>query len=170
MKESKVKSTNKNHEISGYGVGPKMALTLVPFILLLGTLNIIFSPAFQLPINQIWMISIGIVLIIIGIIIFIKSEILLAKAYKASELLVTGLYGHMRHPMYGSFILLITPGIVIMINSWILFFLPFIFYIIFRIFIKQEESYCLKKFGEKYNHYRKNVHAIFPKLRIYKPD
>jgi protein-S-isoprenylcysteine O-methyltransferase Ste14 len=170
MKESKEKSTNENHEISGCGVGPKMALTLVPFIVLFSILNIIFSPAFQLPINQIWVIPIGIVLIIIGVIIFIKSEILLAKAYKASELLITGFYGHMRHPMYGSFILLITPGIVIMINSWILFFIPFIFYIIFRIFIKQEESYCLKKFGEKYTHYKKNVHAIFPKLKKYQPN
>lgn len=170
MKESIEKSTNKNHELSVYGVGPKMTLTLVPFIVMLGTLNTIFSPAFQLPINQIWMIPIGIILITIGVFIFIKSEILLGKAYKASELLVSEFYGHMRHPMYGSFILFIIPGIVIMINSWILYFLPFIFYIIFRIFIKQEESYCLKKFGEKYTHYRKNVHSIFPKLKKYKSN
>jgi len=170
MKKSIEKSINENHKLTFYGVGPKMTLTLVPFIVLLGTLNIIFSPAFQLPINQIWMIPIGIVLIIIGIIIFIKSEILLRKTYKASELLVTGFYGHVRHPMYGSFILFIIPGIVIVINSWILFFLPFIFYIIFRIFIKQEESYCLKKFGEKYTHYKKNVYAIFPKLKKYQPN
>ena len=170
MKKSKEKSINENHEISVYGVGPKMTLTLVPFILLLGILNIIFSPAFQLPVNQIWMIPIGIMLIIIGVFIFIKSEILLGKAYRASELLLIGFYGHMRHPMYSSFILLIIPGIVIMINSWILYFLPFIFYIIFRIFIKQEENYCLKKFGEKYTHYKKNVHAIFPRLKKYQPN
>jgi len=170
MKKSKEKFINENHELPFYGVGLKMTLTLVPFIVLLGTLNTIFSPAFQLPINQIWMIPIGIILIMIGVFIFIKSEILLGKAYRASELLVTGFYGHMRHPMYGSFILLIIPGIIIIINSWILFFIPFIFYIIFRIFIKQEESYCLKKFGEKYTHYKKNVHAIFPKLKKYQPN
>ncbi|MFX1586761.1 MAG: methyltransferase family protein [Promethearchaeota archaeon] len=170
MRKSKEKSFNKNHEISFLGVGPKMTLALAPFIVLLSILNIIFSPTFQLPIDQIWIIPIGIVLIIIGAFIFIKSELLLRKAYNASELLLTGFYGHIRHPMYGSFILLIIPGIVIMINSWILYFLPFIFYIIFRIFIKQEESYCLKKFGEKYNHYKKNVHAIFPKLKKYQPN
>lgn len=170
MKKSKEKSIDGNHEISVYGVGPKMTLTLVPFILLLGILNIIFSPVSQLPINQIWMIPIGIMLIIIGVFIFIKSEILISKAYKTSDLLLTGFYGHMRHPMYGSFILFIIPGIVIIINSWILYLLPFIFYIIFKIFIKQEESYCLKKFGEKYTHYKKNVHAIFPKLKKYQPN
>ncbi|MFX0140211.1 MAG: methyltransferase family protein [Candidatus Hodarchaeota archaeon] len=167
MKKSKEKSTKEIHEISIYGVGPKMTLTLVPFIVLLSILNVIFSPVFQLPIDQIWMIPLGIVLIMIGSYIFIKSETLLRKAYKASELLMTGFYGHMRHPMYGSVILLIIPGIVIIINSWILYFLPFIFYIIFRIFIKKEETYCLKKFGENYSHYKKNVHAIFPKLKKY---
>ncbi|MFX0018691.1 MAG: methyltransferase family protein [Promethearchaeota archaeon] len=170
MEKSRDKSINKNDEISIYGVGPKMTLTLVPFIVLLGILNFIFSSVSQLPIYQIWMIPLGIVLIIIGVFIFIKSEILLRKAYNASELLVTGFYGHMRHPMYGSVILLIIPGIVIIINSWILYFLPFVFYIIFRIFIIQEENYCLKKFGEKYIHYKKNVHAIFPKLKNYQPN
>ncbi|MFX0026588.1 MAG: methyltransferase family protein [Candidatus Hermodarchaeota archaeon] len=170
MKKSKEKSINENHGISVYGVGPKMTLIFVPFIILLGILNIIFSPVFQLPIGSIWTMPIGIVLIIIGVFIFIKSEITLRKAFKASELVLTGFYGHMRHPMYGSFILFIIPGIVIMINSWILYFLPFIFYIIFRVFIKQEESYCLKKFGEKYTHYKKNVHAIFPKSKKYQPN
>ena len=170
MNNSKEEVIKRNQEISFLGVGPKMTLALIPFIVLLSILNIIFSPAFQLPVNPIWMISIGSALIIIGGLIFIKSEITLRKAFKASKLLLTGFYGHIRHPMYGSFIVFIIPGIVLMINSWILFFLPFIFYIIFRIFIKQEERYCLKKFGEKYSHYKKNVHAIFPKFKKYQPN
>ena len=169
MKNLTKNSSKADKKMTFWGISPKMILILFPFIVFFAILHFIFFPAFILPIERIYMIIIGVILIFIGAIIYIKSVSLIKKAYFASELVTTGVYGYMRHPLYSVFILFITPGIVCIFNSWILFFIPISYYIIFRILIKQEENYCLEKFGEKYAHYKKSVYAIFPKLRKYKP-
>ncbi|MFX1257742.1 MAG: methyltransferase family protein [Promethearchaeota archaeon] len=161
------KPSKANKRISYWGVSPHMVIILTPFTILFALLHFIFFPVFLLPFEQIYMIIIGLSLIIIGAIIYIKSLKLIKKAYFASELVTSGVYGHMRHPLYSSFILFIYPGIICMFNSWILFFIPIVHYTIFRFLIKREENYCLKMFGEKYIHYKKFVYAIFPKLKKY---
>ncbi len=163
------KSFKVSKKMTIWGIGPKMILILFPFIVFFLILHFICFPAFIIPINYIYMIITGVILILIGAIIYIKSVLLINKAYFASELVTTGVYGYMRHPLYSAFILFISPGIVCIFNSWILFFIPILHYIIFRVLIKQEENYCLENFGEKYAHYKNSVHAIFPKLRKYKP-
>ena len=161
-----MKMTNKpskeGKKMSFWGVSPKMVIILLPFIILFSLLHFIFFPLFLLPFEQILIIFIGLILIIIGAIIYIKSVKLIKNAYFASELVTKGVYGHMRHPLYASFILFVIPGIVCLFNSWILFFIPLTYYGIFRIYIKQEEQYCSEKFGERYAHYKKHVFAIFP--------
>ena len=152
-----------------WGVSPKMILILCPFIFIILIFNYIYYPMFLTPIDYMIMVIFGIILIVIGFIIYFKSIRVINKAFRASKLLTTGIYGHMRHPLYSSFILFFTPGIVCFFNSWLGFIIPVIYYIIFRLMIKNEEDYCLEKFGESYVHYKKNVFAIIPKFRKYKP-
>jgi protein-S-isoprenylcysteine O-methyltransferase Ste14 len=165
-------STDKKpkEEMSFFGIGPKMTLYLIPFIILFVSLNGLFYPSFQLPILHIWMIILGVPLIVIGILLYIKSAKIIKRAYYLSQLVITGTYSHSRHPLYGAVILFVVPGIVCLFNSWMLFFIPLAFYIIFRMLIKQEEEYCLKKFGKEYTHYKNKTNAIFPKLKKYAPN
>ena len=121
-------------------------------------------------VTNIYLIILGISLLIIGIYIYLKSIVAVKKAYNQSKLITTGFFSYMRHPVYSSFVLLITPGIICFFNSWLLFLVPIIFYFIFRVYIKPEEDYCLKKFGENYAHYKRNVYAIIPKFKKYKPN
>lgn len=153
--------------MSYWGVSPKMMILLIPFIILFASLHFIFYPAFLLPINPIWMVVIGLVLISIGTPIYLSSVKTIKKAYFSSKLVTTGIYGHMRHPLYASFTLFIFPGIVCLFNSWILFMIPISYYLIFKLYIKEEEEYCLEKFGELYKIYKEHVYAIFPKLKKY---
>ncbi|MFX1394104.1 MAG: methyltransferase family protein [Promethearchaeota archaeon] len=168
MIENKHNDLKIEKQMSLWGVGPKIVLVLLPFIILFCFLHFTFYPLFLLPFESLLMIIIGIIFIIIGIPIYFKSRKTIIKAYHSSELVTSGIYGHMRHPLYGAFILFITPGIVFIFNSWILFFIPLSYYIIFRIFIRKEERYCIEKFGEQYIKYKKQVYAIFPKLKAYK--
>ena len=162
------KNENKLQEIPFHGVGPKLVLSMVPFIVVLAIVNIIFYPTFQIPIPPLFLILLGAVLILIGIYIYIKSIIAVKKAYDESVLVTSGFFAYMRHPVYSSFILFMTPGFVCLSNSWFLFSIPILFYLLFRIYIKPEEVYCLNKFGEDYAHYKRNVYAIIPKLKKYK--
>jgi len=163
--EMKIKSKKK---MSKWGVSPKMILYLLPFIVLFTIIHFYFFPTFQLPINPFYTIIIGIILLMLGFIIYIKTLKIINKAHSESRLVTHGIYAYVRHPLYSSFILFMTPGIVLLFNSYILFFIPIIYYIIFRILIRKEEMYCLNQFGELYVHYKKNLNAIFPKFRKYK--
>ena len=169
MSQLNIQKSEKNQKMSYWGVSPKIVLTFTPFAVFFGALYLIFYPTFLLPIKSIYMIILGILLIIIGFIIYLKSIKLINEAYAKSKLVTNGVYGHMRHPLYSAFALFIIPGIICLFNSWILFFIPISYYIFCRIYIKEEERYCLRKFGEKYVHYKKQVFAIIPKLKKYKP-
>lgn len=161
------KSLNLDNKMVFHGIGPKITLLIIPFFIIFGVISVLLNPFSQIPIPQIWMVFIGLSLLLIGFYIYLTSIIAIKKAYDESRFLTTGFYGHMRHPVYSSFILFITPGIVCFFNSWILFIVPPIFYIIYRICIKKEESSCLAQFGEKYAHYKTNVYGIIPKLKKY---
>ena len=86
-----------------------MFLPLLPFKLLLSFMHFALCPVFLLPINAIYMFWLGIILIGIGLPIYIKSVKAIKKAYSSSELVTSGVYSYVRHPLYGSFILYIIP-------------------------------------------------------------
>ncbi|MFX1479714.1 MAG: methyltransferase family protein [Promethearchaeota archaeon] len=152
------------------GVGPKILISISPFIILFGILDSIFSTFFEIPINYFWLVLIGTILISGGIFIFIYSEKIINPAYKASKLITTKIYAHVRHPMYAIWGLAILPGIICFFNSWLLFFILPFYYLVVRLFIRKEEKYLLKKYGEIYAYYKKNVNAFFPKFKKYKPE
>jgi len=152
------------------GVGVRMVIYLIPFIGFFGFLYVFLYPAFQIPINPILTIILGTILIVIGFMIYIKSMRIIIKLFKQPviELITKGVFGHIRHPLYSSWILFITPGVACILNSWILFFIAVAYYIIFKILIKEEEDNCIEEFGDDYIHYKEHVNAIFPKLRKYR--
>ncbi|NHJ22185.1 MAG: isoprenylcysteine carboxylmethyltransferase family protein [Candidatus Lokiarchaeota archaeon] len=164
------KNKKSSKKMPFHGVGPKLVLSVIPFIIVLAGINIIFYPLFQIPINPLFLIILGTALIVIGFYIYFKSITAVKKAYNKSVLLTSGFFAYMRHPVYSSFVLFMTPGFVCLSNSWFLFSIPIIFYILFRIYIIPEEKYCLEKFGEDYIHYKKYVYALFPKLKKYKRE
>lgn len=164
--------SNKKKEIENnmtvWGVSPAMIKRLIPFIILFVILHFLLFPAFLIPIPPIIGIMIGVILIGIGIPIYMSSLKAIRIAYESSNLITSGIYGYMRHPLYSSFILFIVPGICFLFSSWILFFIPLAYYILFRLMIKKEEIYCFEKFGNDYAAYKSKVHAVFPKFKRYK--
>ncbi|MHA1986525.1 MAG: methyltransferase family protein, partial [Promethearchaeota archaeon] len=85
-------------------------------------------------------------------------------------LITTRIYAYVRHPMYASWGLVTLPGVFCLFNSWILFIILFFYYLFVRIFLREEEGFLIEKYGDKYEHYKKNVNAFFPKLKKYKPE
>ena len=151
------------------GIGPKILVSICPFFVLFGVLSSVYYPLFQFPINYYLLVIVGLILIITGIYVFIYSERILSAAHKSSELINSKIYAYVRHPMYASWGLATLPGIFFLFNSWILFIILIVYYILVRIFLGREERYLLEKFGTKYEHYKKHVNAFFPKLKKYKP-
>jgi protein-S-isoprenylcysteine O-methyltransferase Ste14 len=116
----------------------------------------------SIPIPRIFSLVFGIFLAMIGIPIYLISGITICKYFHEGELATKGIYGYVRHPIYGTWIVFIIPGIVLLINSLIGLTVPIFMYVVFKILIVKEDQYLEDKFGEEFYNYKKRVGEIFP--------
>lgn len=81
------------------------------------------------------------------------------------KLCTKGVYGIVRNPCYTG-VMFICTGIILMLHNIFLFILPFIFWGIMTIFVKEkEEKYLLEKYKKEYINYCKNVNRCIPWVR-----
>ena len=148
-----------------WGIGPKFTIISFIYAATVFTIqNIIFSELrfviYSTPVN----IILGILLILIGLIIFLISAFTIDKYFYEGRLCKKGIYAYLRHPIYASWISFIVPGIVILRDSILGITIPIFMCFIFRVLIPDEEKYWIDKFGDQYIEYSSKVWAFFPKL------
>lgn len=97
----------------------------------------------------------GIIVYLIGTILYMKSIIDFSKP-ETNGINKNGLYKYSRNPMYLAFFLYFL-GCNLLINSWLYFVILLIFQISVHYLILSEERWCIKKFGEEYKNYMKQV-------------
>lgn len=79
-----------------------------------------------------------------------------------NELIITGPFAYVRHPLYSILIITIPPLLIIWFAD-LIFFLPWVIIIAVSHFIVPiEEQGLVNVFGEAYLEYRRNVPALFP--------
>jgi len=110
----------------------------------------------------------GTILILIGALYLALSIVTLKNAYKAGRLCTSGVYSMCRNPLYSAWIVFIIPGIMLLLDSWLLLTVPFFMYIALRALIKEEEEFLSDKFGKEYGDYNKKVPLILPAFWKYK--
>jgi protein-S-isoprenylcysteine O-methyltransferase Ste14 len=118
-----------------------------------------------IPILRVVTLVLGILLVMIGVPIYLISGLTIHKYFHAGQLATKGIYAYFRHPLYGSWIVFIVPGIVLLMNSLIGLTVPVFMYAVFKILIRTEDKYLEEKFGEEFFEYRKRVGEIFPKFQ-----
>ncbi|MHA1729942.1 MAG: methyltransferase family protein [Promethearchaeota archaeon] len=108
-------------------------------------------------------ISLFIVTIAVSIFLIRKSHSFLFGSKQSSTLITSGLFSHVRHPLYFG-ILLIYPAFIFLTMS-IISIIPWII-IIFLVnkMANYEEKDLERIFGEKYLEYKKKVPKLFPRL------
>jgi protein-S-isoprenylcysteine O-methyltransferase Ste14 len=151
--------------MSRWGVGPVFtALSLLYGVIIL-ILHLVYlqSLTFTIGDRSINLI-IGGVLIAIGLPVFIIPALTIDKYFFSNRLCTTGVYGFIRHPIYGAWITFIIPGTVIVMGSVIGITVPVFMYVVYRRLIKKEEQYLEVKFGAQYREYKKRVGGVFPKI------
>ena len=81
---------------------------------------------------------------------------------ESAELIQTGLYSRVRHPLYLG-LLMIFLGYVLVSAQYtaLIHFLCLLIYLPFGIYF--EEKNLITQFGEKYQEYQKNVPTLFPR-------
>lgn len=139
------------------GSGDKIGLLVLPVIIIGLALNIwrpaIFSvggpsPALKLA---------SIILLIPGVIVWAWSVALILIKVPRKELITTGPYAIVKHPLYTGVAFLVLPWLGFLLNSWLGLAIGFVLYIGSRLFAPKEEEFLSKAFGPRWEEYKRKV-------------
>jgi protein-S-isoprenylcysteine O-methyltransferase Ste14 len=154
--------TTKN-EMKWSGVGPRLALTTLPFIML-AIIFMIKEPNFLVMdfLNGLVAKIIGFSWLAIGLVFYIISAKTFFKGFEKGELITYGTYSLCRNPIYASFIIFLIPALALIFKSGIILSIDVAFYVNFKVLIREEYFNLKKIFGEEYDRYEKKVNEIIP--------
>jgi protein-S-isoprenylcysteine O-methyltransferase Ste14 len=91
----------------------------------------------------------------------IRSEENLYAIEKTSELVKTGIYKYIRHPLYSS-LLFLTGGIFLKHPDWILLNVAVFAITFLYLTARVDEKECINYFGETYREYMKTTKRFIP--------
>jgi len=131
-----------------------------------------FSNPFSIPQIFSWMfLFYALYMVIAGVLLLkkkgksdpIRQDQTLFSFEKTTELVETGLYKYIRHPLYGSLIFL-SWGIFLKHIAFILFLVTLFSSVMLYLTAKMDEKECIAYFGEEYTEYMKRTKMFMPFL------
>jgi protein-S-isoprenylcysteine O-methyltransferase Ste14 len=148
----------KNMKLKAFiGSGDKIVLFTLPFLVIGLVLNIMFPTLFSAGGPSIVLKVISVIILIPGVIIWIWSAALILTKIPRKELITTGPYALVKHPLYTNLAFLVFPWFGFLLNTWILLLMGIILYIGVRLFAPEEEELLSKTFGPAWDEYCKKV-------------
>lgn len=139
------------------GSGDKIGLLVLPFLLIGVVLNVFYPSIFSVGGPPLVFTVISIVIAIPGIAVWIWSVILILRKLPRNELITSGPYSWVKHPLYTGVAFLVLPWIGFLCDTWLGLLLGIILYIGSRKFSSEEEEILSKTFGAAWDEYRTNV-------------
>jgi protein-S-isoprenylcysteine O-methyltransferase Ste14 len=150
-------------ELNFLGIGPRMAIVLLPWLVGSIVLSSIQISFFRYTAGYSGVIlTVGIILMAAALIFYFSTVRALLKGLKETRLMITGPYRYTQNPLYAAIILFIIPALSLILNSWLVLTTSFIGYILFKLFIKHEYEELEKFFGEDYLKYKSRTSEFFP--------
>ncbi len=138
-----------------WGIEPKVGLTVGLYAISAFYLNARLSLTFTFPVF-------GVLLLVSGLILWFYCYLQVSRAHARGELLTSGCYSRVRHPIYSIWGFLILPGFSLVIGGFMLL-LPVIYWLSVLAFIDEEEQALEEKFGEEWIKYRKKTPRFIPR-------
>ncbi len=152
-------------QMTRWGVGLMLTLISVIYAAVIFVIHFVWLPHLALPLPRFISLPLGILLVAIGLPVFILPGMKIDRYFNQGKLATEGIYAFFRHPIYGSWIVFIMPGVAFIIDSLLALTIPLFVYGVFRILIGEEEKYLEQKFGDEYFEYKRRVGSIFPKIK-----
>jgi protein-S-isoprenylcysteine O-methyltransferase Ste14 len=123
-------------------------------MILTGPITAIYQ-IWELPVPLVFSLIIGLIITIVGIIIYFKWEIFWEKTYKG-QLVTEGIFKKIRHPHYTS-LLILGFGLAFFFYSILALIIAFVAIPIMIISIYDEEKLLIQQYGNDYKNYMKEV-------------
>jgi Putative protein-S-isoprenylcysteine methyltransferase len=139
------------------GSGDKIGLVMLPVLVVGLFLNLAYPSFFDVGGPRTFLRVLSMAVLIPGVAIWIWSAALILTRVPHGELITSGPYAVVRHPLYAGVALLVLPWIGFLLNTWLGLVLGFVLYVAARIFAPEEEAELSKTFGSRWDAYRRRV-------------
>jgi protein-S-isoprenylcysteine O-methyltransferase Ste14 len=139
------------------GSGDKIGLLMLPFLVVGLILNIAFPSQFSVGGPSTILTVISLVILIPGVTIWIWSVVLILARVPKGQLITTGPYSIVKHPLYTGVALLVLPWVGFLLNTWLGVVIGIVLYVGSRLFAPKEEEVLSKVFGTTWDEYCSEV-------------
>lgn len=139
------------------GSGDRIGTLTLPFLIVGVILNIMFPSLFSVGGPSTALKWISILMLIPGVTIWIWSAVLILTKVPQGELITTGPYALVKHPLYTGVGLLVLPWLGFLLNTWLGVVIGVLLYIGSRLFSPEEEAALSKTFGTTWDEYCNKV-------------
>ena len=139
------------------GSGDRIAVATLPFLVVGLASNVAFPSLFDVGGPSPPLRAVSIVFLIAGITIWIWSAVLILRKVPRGELITTGPFALVRHPMYTGVSLLVLPWLGFLLNTWLAAGLGIVMYVAARIYSPAEDEELASTFGPEWYRYARSV-------------
>jgi protein-S-isoprenylcysteine O-methyltransferase Ste14 len=139
------------------GIGNKTSRIIFPIIIIGIVINILFPSYFFIGGPSSLVLIISAIVLILGLINCIWSQILILINVPKHKLITSGPFSIVKHPLYTGVSLLVVPWVGFIINTWLGVVIGIILFIILRTYAPEEEKKLSNMFGNAWTEYTKEV-------------
>ena len=139
------------------GSGDRIGAFILPFLLVGAALNIVFTEAFSVGGPPPWLQAVSAVVLAVGVAVWAWSVLLILTKVRAGDLVTTGPYSLVKHPLYTSVALLVLPWLGFLLDTWLGALIGIALYAGSRLFAPAEEADLSGQFGPEWAAYCRRV-------------
>lgn len=139
------------------GSGDKIILATMPVVIVGVILNIAFPSIFEVGDPSDALRTVSIAVLIPGVAIWLWSAMLILTKVPRGELITTGPFAWVKHPIYTSVALLVIPWAGFLLNTWVGAAIGIVLYVACRRYAPEEEAQLAEAFGADWDAYRAGV-------------
>lgn len=139
------------------GSGDRIGLFVLPFLLVGLVLNATWPSLFSVGGPSAALRTLSIVILIPGVALWFWSVAVILTKVPKGELITSGPFALVKHPLYTSVALLVLPWIGFLLNTWLGALLGIVLYVASRRYSPQEEARLSEAFGAGWDEYLSRV-------------
>ena len=139
------------------GIGNKTGWIIFPIIIIGIIINILFPSYFFVGGPPSWLLIIATMVLIIGLVNCIWSQILILINVPKHKLITSGPFSIVKHPLYTGVSLLVVPSFGFMFNTWLGVVIGITLFIILRSYAPEEEMKLSNMFGNDWTEHARKV-------------
>jgi protein-S-isoprenylcysteine O-methyltransferase Ste14 len=139
------------------GSGDRIMLVTLPFLVAGLALQVAFPSFFEVGGPPSWLRTVSIVVMIVGLVVWLWAVALVLRKVPRGELITSGPFAVMKHPIYVGFSLLVLPWLGFVLNSWLGAALGIVIYAATQLYAHREEDVLALAFGPAWDDYCSRV-------------